>query len=275
LAYLHNAIDQLRGEASTLSFFSKGAYRNGMIIRISGGGLTEFGGHFHNENSFSSILDIPGIIVIYPSNGPDYAKLFRTVRHLAKEGRVVLIIEPIKCYALKSFGAKNIPWTFPYPEAHERMELNEIISYGSDCKRRKQLPSPNESNLAIVSYGNGLRLSLEAARLLEEKHGIKGITIFDVPCLRGAELSLPKVLKDFKYVLFADECRFSGCISMEWIASLTTHNNQYKNPEIKQQIGLVSASDSFIPLGPAALVPDLYLSENKIIGQALALLKKK
>jgi len=243
-----------------------------MIIRISGGGLTEFGGHFHNENSFSSILDIPGIIVIYPSNGADYVKLFRTVRDLAKQGRIVLIIEPIKCYALKSFGAKNIPWTFPYPQPHERMELNEIISYGSNCQKKED-GTAKDSNLAIVSYGNGLRLSLEAARLLEEKHGVKGITIFDVPCLRGTENNLPKLLQDFKYVLFADECRFSGCISSEWIASLTIFNNKYKKSDFQQRIGLVAASDSFIPLGPAALVPDLYLSENKIIQKALALLE--
>ena len=36
LAYLHNAEDQLRGEAATLQFFSQRAYRNGMVIRIAG-----------------------------------------------------------------------------------------------------------------------------------------------------------------------------------------------------------------------------------------------
>jgi 2-oxoisovalerate dehydrogenase E1 component len=36
LAYLHNAEDQLRGEAATLSFFSSGQYTNPMIIRIAG-----------------------------------------------------------------------------------------------------------------------------------------------------------------------------------------------------------------------------------------------
>ena len=36
LAYLHNAEDQLRGEAATLQFFSQGQYRNGMVVRIAG-----------------------------------------------------------------------------------------------------------------------------------------------------------------------------------------------------------------------------------------------
>jgi 2-oxoisovalerate dehydrogenase E1 component len=36
LAYLHNAEDQLRGEAASLAFFSDGQYRNGMVLRIAG-----------------------------------------------------------------------------------------------------------------------------------------------------------------------------------------------------------------------------------------------
>src|SRR5205085_1161767 len=39
LAYLHNAEDQLRGEAASLAFFSggeHGGYRNGMVVRVAG-----------------------------------------------------------------------------------------------------------------------------------------------------------------------------------------------------------------------------------------------
>ena len=36
LAYLHNAEDQLRGEAASLAFFSDGSYRNPMVVRIAG-----------------------------------------------------------------------------------------------------------------------------------------------------------------------------------------------------------------------------------------------
>ncbi|HQY43142.1 MAG TPA: thiamine pyrophosphate-dependent enzyme, partial [Paracoccaceae bacterium] len=45
LAYLHNAEDQLRGEAATLSFFSNGQYTNPMVLRIAGLGYQKgFGG---------------------------------------------------------------------------------------------------------------------------------------------------------------------------------------------------------------------------------------
>ncbi len=61
LAYLHNAEDQLRGEAATLQFFSNGQYRNPMVVRIAGLRLPEgFGGHFHNDNAVAVLRDIPG-----------------------------------------------------------------------------------------------------------------------------------------------------------------------------------------------------------------------
>lgn len=45
LAYLHNAEDQLRGEAATMQFFSRGAFRNPMVVRVAGLAYQEgFGG---------------------------------------------------------------------------------------------------------------------------------------------------------------------------------------------------------------------------------------
>ena len=35
LAYLHNAADQIRGEAATLSFFSRAQYRNPLVVRVA------------------------------------------------------------------------------------------------------------------------------------------------------------------------------------------------------------------------------------------------
>src|SRR5262249_41723336 len=52
LAYVHNAADQLRGEAATLGFFSRGQYRNPLVVRVAGYGYQKgFGGHFHNDNA--------------------------------------------------------------------------------------------------------------------------------------------------------------------------------------------------------------------------------
>src|SRR6476659_6182980 len=74
LAYLHNAEDQLRGEAATLQFFSQGAYRNGMVVRIQGYGYQEgFGGHFHNDNGLGVLRDVPGLVIASPARPEDAA----------------------------------------------------------------------------------------------------------------------------------------------------------------------------------------------------------
>jgi len=91
LAYVHNAADQLRGEACSLQFFSNDKYRNPMVVRIASLAYQKgFGGHFHNDNSFAALRDIPGLIIACPSRGDDAAMMLRTCAALAKvNGRVV------------------------------------------------------------------------------------------------------------------------------------------------------------------------------------------
>ncbi len=79
LAYLHNAEDQLRGEAATLPFFSGGRYRNPMVVRVAGYGYQKgFGGHFHNDNAVAVLRDVPGLVVASPSRPDDAAAMLRT-----------------------------------------------------------------------------------------------------------------------------------------------------------------------------------------------------
>ncbi|WP_231613477.1 alpha-ketoacid dehydrogenase subunit beta [Halomonas sp. BC04] len=100
LAYLHNAEDQLRGEAATLSFFSNGQYTNPMVVRIAGLGYQKgFGGHFHNDNAIAVLRDIPGLLVACPSNAADAVGLMQEAVRLAdEEQRVVVMLEPIALY---------------------------------------------------------------------------------------------------------------------------------------------------------------------------------
>src|SRR6185312_5132688 len=79
LAYLHNAEDQLRGEAASLRFFSNGTYANPMVVRIAGLGYQKgFGGHFHNDDAVAVLRDIPGIVVGVPSRPEDAAAMLRS-----------------------------------------------------------------------------------------------------------------------------------------------------------------------------------------------------
>src|SRR5207247_1039875 len=64
LAYVHNALDQIRGEAASLQFFSSGQFRSPMVLRLPGLAYQKgFGGHFHNDNSVGALRDIPGLVL--------------------------------------------------------------------------------------------------------------------------------------------------------------------------------------------------------------------
>ena len=100
LAYLHNAEDQLRGEAASLQFFSQGAYRNPLVVRVAGLAYQkEFGGHFHNDNGLAVLRDIPGLVVACPAHPSDAPAMIRTCLAAAEvDGTVCVVLEPIALY---------------------------------------------------------------------------------------------------------------------------------------------------------------------------------
>lgn len=254
LAYLHNAEDQIRGEAATLPFFSNGQYSNPMVVRIAGLGYQRgFGGHFHNDNSLAVLRDIPGLIVACPSNGADAAKMLRECVRLAREEqRVVIFLEPIALYTQRDLHTeKDEAWTCTYPEPNERLALGEVGVYG-ECKQ-----------IALITYANGYYLARQAEKTLHEQHGIQ-LRIIDLRWLVPLpEAALNLALQGVDKVLVVDECRRSGNLSeglMTWL------DENYSVPKAR-----LTAEDSFIATGPAyaATLP----SKESIIAAVLDLAK--
>lgn len=253
LAYLHNAEDQLRGEASTLSFFSNGQYQNPMVIRIASLAYQKgFGGHFHNDNSIAVLRDLPGVLVACPSNGPDAAKMLRSCIRLAhQEGRIVVFLEPIALYMTKDLHeAGDNGWLFDYPSIEQTIEPGEVGVYG-------------EGDTVILSYANGYYLSRQAAKLLQEEHDL-AVKVVDLRWLSPlpAEAILREVAKA-KRVLIVDEGRQSGSLS-EGLMTLLIE--QAAN---RLKIKRITGEDCFIPLGTAwqYLLP----SRDSIVAAVLAL----
>ena len=239
LAYLHNAEDQLRGEAATLPFFSHGQFTNSMVLRVPGLAYQKgFGGHFHNDNSLAIFRDIPGIILAVPSNGLDAVKMLRSsVREAYENGRIVVFVEPIALYMVKDLHeAKDGKWTFYYPDLNEEIPMGEFCEYG------------NGKSLVIITYGNGLYLSLQAKPEIEKKLK-KKIKIIDLRWL--SDINIPKLLQSIgpcKNVLIVDECRRTGCHGEGLFTQLVSKSKKLLN------IKLHAAEDCFISLGDAATV---------------------
>ena len=233
LAYLHNAEDQIRGEAATLSFFSNGQYTNPMVLRIAGLGYQKgFGGHFHNDNSVAVLRDIPGVILAVPSNGADAAMMLRECVRLARdEGRVVVFLEPIALYPMRDLHVeKDGAWMRRYPDPSRKIALGEVGVEGDG------------TDLAIVSFGNGIYISNQSCAALNS-HGIS-TRIIDARWLSPLpKAALTAAVQGCKRILVVDETRHSGGVA----EALMAHFHETTSAKLAR----VTAEDSFIATGPA------------------------
>lgn len=253
LAYLHNAIDQLRGEACSTAYFSNGAFQNPMVVRIAGLAYQKgFGGHFHNDNSIGALREIPGLAVACPSRGDDAARLLRGCMAMAAEsGRVVTFLEPIALYHERDlYEPGDEGWLSDYPaldgSAGSALLPGEVGIY-----------EPDATDLLIVSYANGLRLSLRAARRIETETG-KRCRVLDLRWLNP----LPhKAIREHAAacdrVLVVDECRATGAgIADAVIADLAEHG-------LGKPIRSIRGLDCYVPLADAANL--VLVSEDQIV----------
>jgi 2-oxoisovalerate dehydrogenase E1 component len=255
LAYVHNAEDQIRGEAATLSFFSNGQYANPMIVRIAGLGYQKgFGGHFHNDNSLAIFRDIPGLILACPSNGAEAVGMLRECARLAlEEQRVIVFLEPIALYMTRDLHDEGDGlWTAPYAAAGEARPIGrgEIGVHGDG------------TDLAIVSYGNGYYLSRQAEKILGEEHGLN-LRVIDLRWLAPLnEDGVLDAVKGCERVLIVDECRRTGSQSEALMALFA---ERAAGVDCRR----LTAEDSFIPLGRAATLT--LPSRESIVAAALEL----
>jgi 2-oxoisovalerate dehydrogenase E1 component len=251
LAYLHNAEDQLRGEAATLQFFSQRAYRNGMVIRIAGYGYQRgFGGHFHNDDAVGVLRDIPGLVVASPARPDDAAAMLVTCAESALvDGTVCIFLEPIALYHSRDLHEEgDDAWVAPLTGEHVPVGSARTYLDGDD--------------LTIVTWAKGLLLSLRVARRLEAE-GIRA-RVLDLRWL--APLPVEDVLREANAtgrVLVVDETRRTGGVSEGVLAELV-------DAGFEGRVARVASKDSFVPLGDAARL--VLVSEDEIEAAARALL---
>lgn len=239
LAYVHNALDQLRGEAASLAFFSSGQYTNPMVVRVAGLAYQKgFGGHFHNDNSIGALRDIPGLVLAVPARGDDAARMLRgAVAMAAEDGRVVVFLEPIALYHEKDLHADGDGgWLTGYPAPPEVLLPGEVGIHGQ---------RDTDADVLLISYANGLRISLQAARRLADEQGIRA-RVMDLRWLNPLPMDEIRAhAAEVGAVLVVDECRATGGgVADAIVADLAERR-------IGRRYASVRAVDSFVPLGPA------------------------
>ncbi len=256
LADLHAAEGQLRTEAATLSFRSGGAYRNPLVIRVPGLAYQDgLGGAVGGDNGLGFLRDIPGLVIACPAHPSEAPGLLRTCLAAAEaDGTVSVFLEPIALYHERDMlEAGDDAWRAPYPAPslwgsfHAPIGRASVWGTGTD--------------LTIVSFGNGLRMSMRVAAQLEQD-GINS-RVLDLRWL--APLPLEDVVREATAtgrLLIVDETRRTGGISESLVTGVLESGFDGK-------LARVTARDSPVPVGPAAEF--VLLSENEISSIARAL----
>jgi 2-oxoisovalerate dehydrogenase E1 component len=260
LAYLHNALDQIRGEAASLQFFSSGQFRNPMVVRVPGLAYQKgFGGHFHNDNSVGALRDIPGLVIAVPALGDDAARMLRgAIAMAAEDGRVVVFLEPIALYHERDLHADGDGgWLTDYPAPPAALLPGEVGQYGDE----------GEVDVLLVSYANGLRLSLQAAKRLADDHGLRA-RVIDLRWLAPLPFeAIREQAAEIGAVVVVDECRATGGgVADAIVADLAEH-------AIGRTLSSVRAVDSFVPLGPATSA--VLVGVDQVVAAAVAASSRK
>src|SRR5207237_935445 len=133
LAYLHNAEDQIRGEAATQQLFSARQFRNPIVVRVAGYAYQKgCGGHFHNDNAIGALRDIPGLVIASPARPDDAAAMLRTcLAAAAEDGSVCVFLEPIALYHTRDLHDDGDGgWLAAYPAPGAHVPAGRARSYG-------------------------------------------------------------------------------------------------------------------------------------------------
>jgi 2-oxoisovalerate dehydrogenase E1 component len=225
-------------------------------VRIAGYAYQRgFGGHFHNDNAIASLRDIPGLVIASPAHPSDAAPMLRTcVAAAIADGTVSAFLEPIALYHQRDLHDDGDGvWLSHYAPPEQWEEQHVPIGSGRLVR--------DGDDVLIVTWANGLALSLRAARELAQ-HGVS-CRVFDLRWL--APMPIDEVLEHAERVgrvLVVDETRRSGGVGEGIVAGLVERG--FRGP-----VARVAAADSFIPLGDAANL--VLVDVEQIVEAALVL----
>jgi 2-oxoisovalerate dehydrogenase E1 component len=169
-------------------------------------------------------------------------------------GRVVCFLEPIALYHEKDLHEDGDGgWLCDYPPPPSALLPGELGVYGA-----------KNADVLLVSYGNGLRLSLRAARELERQRIMARVV--DLRWLAPLPLeALQPHVEACKRVLVVDECRATGAGIADAISA------HFAERGSRAKLRSVRAADCYVPLGAATST--VLVTQEQIVAATLELVR--
>jgi 2-oxoisovalerate dehydrogenase E1 component len=242
--YIWPAFMQYKNEISTMRYRSNGGFSSAVVTRVAVGGYIH-GGLCHSQNIESIFSHIPGIMIAYPSNAADAKGLLKTACRLQDP---VLFLEHKGMYRL------------PFARTFEPDE-NYLLPFG----KGKIVKAGTDAT--VVTYGMGVKDSLNAAKRIEKDFG-KNVEIIDLRTIVpwDRELVLDSIKRTNRALIVHEDTMQTG-FGAEVVANIADDAFLYLDAPVRR----LCAKQSHIPYHPN-FEDDVLPSENKVYDELVKLL---
>lgn len=218
--YVWTAMMQIRNELSTMRYRSNNNWQCPAVVRIPVGGYIH-GALCHSQNIEAFFAHIPGLKIALPSNAADAKGLLKT----AIRGN-----DPVLFLEHKGLYRQGFAQT-PEPDA------DYLLPFGKASVKREG------SDITVVTYGMMVYKCVNAAKYLQEKHGVH-VEIIDLRTIVPLDMDaiVQSIRKTSKCLVVHEDTEFGG-FGAEIVAQVMHHAFEHLDGPVRR----VAAKDAPIP----------------------------
>ena len=210
---------------------SNGQFSPNVTIRLASGGYIG-GGLYHSQNLEASLTPLPGCRIVVPTFADDAAGLLRTCM---RSRGLNVFLEPKALYnAKQAMASTPDDFEVPFGKARVRRE-------GTDA--------------TIITYGNTVHHSLDAAELVASEDGAR-VEVLDLRSLKPLdEQAIMDSTKKTNRVLVVHEDKVFGGFGGELVALINEKAFEYLDAPVRR-VGSTDTPVGFNRILEKAVLPD-------------------